>query len=224
MTRRAGAPAPARAHLIAIAVLVAGAVGATAAFLAHRSERLAGTNSISAQTWITPVNPGQRLCVRDLRVPRGSAGVQLRLLPAGAPVDVRAELRSASGVKRGAARLDHPAGEWLDFRLEPAAREEAATLCVVPDGPLGGVGGSIELTSERRPQAFLGGEPLPSRIAVYFLEPGEPTTASMLDDAARRASVFKPGFVGPWLFALLPLLVAALTVAALRRLVREAAR
>jgi hypothetical protein len=216
---------------VAATILVGGLLGGLLAF-SDRQVRLAGTNSVGPKDRVARLAPGQRLCVRDLRVPRGAGAVSLYLGTGGLPpARVDLTLDTTGGPVRTAARAVGPAGE-VAFPLPRDVWPGPARLCLRPRGglervlgtpsnPFIGVNYLPRLADVGlRPNATVDGRPVPDLVAVRFPERRPATRLARLDDAARRATVFKPGWVGTWTFGALLVLVPLLWAAGLATLWR----
>jgi hypothetical protein len=188
--------------------------------------RLAGTNSVGAKDRVAELEAGQRLCVRDLRLPAGARAVSLVLSArGGGPARVRLTLFAPARTVRSSATVS-TRGEAV-FPLPAGLRPGPARVCLRPEGALDQVLGTpsrpfVGVNYEPgladlpwRPNATIGSYPLPSLVAVRFREDRATTRLSRLDDAARRASVFRPGWVRPWTYALLLVAIPLLWVAGL---------
>lgn len=222
-----------RLHIVvAAAVVLAGGLVALLAF-GDRKPRFVGTNSVGPTARVASVAPGQALCVRDLRLPAGAASVSMVLAGRdGSGTRVDLALHSARTTVRTSTRV---AGRQLadaQFRIPPPRTAAPARLCLRPRGggivvagtrtnPLEGTNYAPQgATVGVEPNAALNGRPIPGLVTVRF-RAGEATTRlGALDEATRRASLFRPGWVGPWTFAALAALVPLLWAAGLAALWR----
>lgn len=193
-----------------------------------------GTNSVRARGAVVDVAPGQRACVPLLRIPAGTARVQMEVL-AGA---LRPPLEGTvlAGGRRHASRV--PAADVAGFskvefpipRRPDAPEATDGSVCLRNLAPPGGEGVAVGGTNGAtgiEPAPTLEGKPLDRQLAVWYLPPAgeERTVLAQLPDVMRRAALFRPGWVGAWtpwmlVFGLVPLL----GFAALRLLARAAAR
>ena len=184
--------------------------------LAIPEDRYTGTNSVGARSVVAQVKPGERLCVPQLRVPPDTGRVRVAAFWEGnRRPGFRAELRDG-GLRRAGrtppnvgaspvsgARVDIPVR-----RTGPRADDIDRTLCVTPEARPAAFGGMIGLQGDQR-SPTVNGKPIESRVSVWFLPPaGESRSAlGLLPDAFARAALFRPGFVGPWTYLLLLLVV-----------------
>ncbi len=202
------------------------------AYLLRGGERYTGTNSVGARSAVTDVQSGQRLCVGDFDLPNGTGRVQMALGWTGErrPA-LDAVLRVGQTVRRATVPgapipgTGSPAPLDIPFREVNTAGESApGRLCLVPTDGTFSVGGTSSVQADQDPPR-LDGKPLPARVALRFLGPkGDSSTLlSALPDAIRRAAVLRPGIVGPWLYAVIFLvLLPALALVALRLMATSA--
>jgi hypothetical protein len=195
------------------------------AYLLRGAERLTGTNSVGVRSAVTDVQPGQRLCVGDFDLPDGTGRVQMAIGWAGErrPA-LDAVLRAGQAVRR--TRVPAAEGEgprdpgWLDIpvrRLNTPGESAPGRLCLTPTGGTVVVGGTSSLQGDQEPPR-LDGKPLSARVALRFLPPEGDSSPllSALPDAIGRAAVLRPGIVGPWLYAVIFLvLLPAMALASL---------
>lgn len=200
-------------------------------YLARGEEHYTGTNSVGVRSLIADVPDGRRLCLPDLNVPSGTGRVQLAVRwPEPRRPALRATLETPDGIERasvpgailppaGPVGVDLPFGEVRSERDSVPAR-----LCVRPEGGLVTVAGTSGQLAGR-PPGTIDGDPLPGRVAVRYLPAsGDAGLLSLLDDAVRRAAVFRPAWVGPWTYAAVFLaLLPALGLVSLRLLATRAA-
>src|SRR6202030_4215358 len=114
------------------------------------------------------------------------------------------------------------------FAIAPRPNRPSATpasACLAAGGPVGW-GGTSLAAAPAMSRATVRGAPLRARIAVWYL-PRVGARKSYLSAAAailERSSLFRPSWVGPWLYVLLLLLVLpGLALAAVRLLALAAA-
>jgi len=193
--------------------LVAAAVGAVLLALLLQAllkprEYVTGSNSAAPVGAVAVVNGGQRLCVRDVRVPAGTGRVRFRLDTRTAPTPpLRLEVRALDG--GGSIHSTLPASPISGFRnvdipipTTTAAPFFTANVCLTP------VGGTVFAWGRpnflgNNVQPLLDGRPTPSgRVSLWFLGPPgvEKSIADQLPQIFRRAALFRPGFVGAWTY------------------------
>lgn len=214
----------------AVAAAVAAVFGALIAYhVLKPRDYFTGTNSISPRTAVAPLGPGGEACVRALDIPADTARIRLQ-------VDVhgrRATLAGRLGTERrdGApARVTVEPGLYqpVDFPVarRPGSPESVpGTFCVrVESGRRVDLRGMPGLQGDDVPPTA-DGRPIRSRLSVVFLpRAGDRLSlAARAPDLFRRAALFRPGIVGPWVYPLLVLLVLPLTLFAAVRLIATTA-
>ncbi len=194
-----------------------------AAYCLWPREYFTGTNSVEVLTYVAPAKAGQRLCVPGLRVPGGSERLRLQLISA---TTTRPALRLTLTGRGGAASSSLPPMSVganrvsdADFTVPSRLRGSAAEACVTAGGEVNWGGTPLPAPPPGGPT--MNGAPLPGQIAVWYL-PRAGAKSSYLSRASSildRAALFRPGFVGPWLYWLILLVVLpAAALAAVRLL------
>jgi hypothetical protein len=180
----------------------------TAYYCLRPRDYYTGTNSVEADTYIAETPPGAPMCVSELHVPAGTARVRLQLI-------------SRTGVRP-------PLKLSLHFAVPGLAAEHgerAASLCVTAADLVNWSGTPLPLPPTLG-AATVAGQPVSGRIAVWYLPPvrSQRSYLARIGKVFDRASLFRPGFVGPWLYVLiLFVLLPALALAAIRCLALAAA-
>jgi len=217
---RRGVPRRAYAAVIAGVFVVAAVL--VGQWLLRDSARLVGTNSVAPDSNLFIVKRGQTMCVRDLYVPARADDVRLFLTPpANATPTIAVALKTSAGYSARASRVVSVAG-YNDFTIPRTASGAPGILCAKAGGDVT-VSGYAGLQANGRPEAFVDHKPQSSRVSVWFIDTHKRSLLSLLPTAARRASVFRAGFVGGWTYLVLLLLLPALWWAGLRSLVRRRA-
>jgi Predicted membrane protein (DUF2142) len=199
-------------------------------------EYYTGTDSVEAYTYVVETPAGEPMCVPGLQIPAGTAAIRLQLI---SRTRLRPELEMA-------LRLGGPgAGRTIDASLGPVAvpenrisaavftiprlpahpSERPAALCVTA-GDLVNWGGTPLLSVPSPSPPSAGGHPIPARIAIWYLPPAGSQRSYIARAGAilRRASLFRPDAVGPWLYIVILLVVLpALALASVRCLALAAA-
>jgi hypothetical protein len=182
-----------------------------------------GTNSVRLRSYVAVLQPGQRLCIPGLEVPEGTGRVEI-VSTRGAHPAVAATLAAGrSRVAYGHLPAVADGADKIAVPIERRARTQTLTLCVRPRGGALAIGGMAGLQSDMAPNR-LDGKPFANRVGVWFRPPStEPKSLlARLPATWEHASRFRPGWVGPWTYAVLLLLVApALAYAGLRTLARS---
>jgi hypothetical protein len=221
-----------RVWIVGGAVLAAVAL-AIAWNLLKSADRYTGTNSVGVRSLVTDAPDGGRLCVGGFELPDHTGRVQLSVMWSG---DRRPALgyvlRAGAAVRSGrlpAAALPSPGAPLpLDLpvrELDPPGDAAPGRLCLTASGGTLALAGTAGIQPDQEPPR-LDGKPIAQRVALRFLRPEGDTTSllSELPDAVRRASLFRPAVAGPWLYAVIFLVVVpALWLVALRLLATRAA-
>ncbi len=183
-----------------------------------------GSDSVEVVTYVAPTPAGARVCVPGLQIPAGTARVQLQLV---SRTQERPELQmtlrlggrtltsSLPPVAVEASRISTPTFAIPELAAHPSYT--AATLCLTA-GDLVNWGGTPLSGAPPHPPT-LQGKPFPAQLAVWYLPPAgaESSYVARAGAILGRASLFRPGAVGPWLYWLILLLVLpALALASIR--------
>jgi hypothetical protein len=185
-------------------------------YLAWPRDYYTGTNSVEAFSYITNTVPGEPVCVPGLQIPAGTGRIRLQVI-------ARTRLRPALHM---ALTLD-ASRRIIDSRLGPvnvpanrisavvfavpellASRaEQPASICLTAAGIVSW-GGTPLARIPRGAPATAGGRRLAGRIAVWYLPlRGQRSYLGRASAILRRASLFRPGIVEPWLFVTILLVV-----------------
>ena len=186
-----------------------------------------GTNSVRTRAPAIDVPKGKTLCIPDLAIPAGTGRIELEYLGPAPRPRLDATLRIGSTLQWASVPGSPTVGK---FTFAFAGQDDSPAsvggrLCVTPRDGHGFFGGVPGLQGDGVP-VTLAGQDVATRVAVWYRPPaGERTTLlALLPDLARRAALFRPGWVGPWTYwLLLCLITPAIGYAALRLLARAAA-
>lgn len=184
-----------------------------------------GSNSVAARDYVAPAPADQPLCVDRIRVPEGTGRVQFGIdsqavpRPAlegtltfadGSRTRMRSPASSETGFHRVDLALDRPIRptDGKDYRL--------TDICLHPVKGQVFVWGRTQLGFADKPIRVGRKQSYPNRVALWFL-PAHDEQRSILRQLPaifERASLFRPGPVGPWtfwllMFGVMPLLVYA---------------
>ena len=194
-----------------------------------------GTDNAEVYTYIVETPVGEPVCVPGLSIPAGTGQLRLQLI---SRTRVRPALRlaltlvGASGntIDRELAPVTVPASRisTATFSIptqpaRPAVRQ--ASLCLTAADVVNWGGTPLPAPPNPYPPT-LGGRPLPGRIAVWYLPPAgaQRSYLARAGEILRRASLFRPDPVGPWLYVLILLgALPALALASVRCLALAAA-
>jgi hypothetical protein len=185
--------------------------------LLSSDNRLTWSNGVPENQFVHDLTPASGpVCVGGQVVPRGTGVAEFLTGTYGSPgpetkltiTDDNGEVVVRSNL-RGFANDERPR-----FKFAAVDRDlVGATTCLSVSGgrlAIAGVGGAGASANQ---QLTIDGEPRDEDIHVQYRE-AEPTTlASKLGVIARRASLFRPGWVGEWTFFLLiPLALLAIGI------------
>ncbi len=172
-----------------------------------------GTNSVELYTYVAETPAGEPLCVPDLEIPAETARIQLQLI---SRTTVRPAMSMSLTLQGPSSRVIHTSLKPTDvaashisvadfpvptFASRPA--ETHARLCVTAKDLVNWGGTPLPTAPAQPPTA--GGHPLAGRVAIWYL----PSAGRHLSYLARlgrilkRASLFRPDGVGPWLYYLI---------------------
>jgi hypothetical protein len=183
-----------------------------------------GSDSVEVVTYVAPTPAGARVCVPGLQVPGGTARVQLQLI---SRTQERPELHmtlrlgartltsSLPPAAVEASRISAPAFTIPELPAHPSYT--AATLCLTA-GDLVNWGGT-PLSADPAQPPTMQGKPFPAQLAIWYLPRAgaESSYVARAGAILSRASLFRPGAVGPWLYWLILLVVLpALALASIR--------
>ncbi len=183
-----------------------------------------GSDNVEVYTYVAQTPAGARVCVPDLQIPAGTARLRLQLIS-------RTRERPALHLtlREGPSTLSSVLGptavaadriSTAVFSLPQLATRPAygsASVCLTA-GDVVNWGGTPLLQAPPQPPTIQG-SPLSARIALWYLPPAGARSSYLARAGAilRRASLFRAGIVGPWLYVLLLLgVLPALAVASIR--------
>jgi hypothetical protein len=183
-----------------------------------------GTDSVEAYTYVVATPAGERVCVPGLSIPGGTARVRTQLISRTSERPaLRMTLREGTTTFSGALAPVRVAADRISaatFTLPGLAAHPAsgsATVCLTAADLVNWGGTPLPVIPPTPPT--LQGHPFPARIALWYLPPAG-ARASYLARAGtilRRASLFRAGVVGPWLYVVLLLgVLPALALASIR--------
>lgn len=176
-------------------------------------EHFLGSNSVAARDYVVGVPAGQRMCVRDIRVPAGTQRIRWGIDTQNAPripVDMTVRVHGGPTLTGAIVRSEttgfHKVDIPMDAPVPGGAPFRFADLCLAPKGPSGQifVWGRTQPDITSKP-IELGKQRIPNRVALWFLPLAHEKRSilSQLPQLFSRASLFRPGFYGPWLFWLI---------------------
>lgn len=187
-----------------------------------------GTNSVETYTYIAESPAGAQLCVPGLEIPAHTRRLQLQVVsrttlrPAMRLV-LRSEGPLARAIESRIAAVPVPLSRASDAifaipKLAIAGGEQPASICITASDRVNW-GGTPLPAAPPRAAPTLDGRPVAGRISVWYL-PAAGSRQSYLSRTGaifHRAALFRPGFIGPWLYVLIVFVVLpALALASLR--------
>jgi hypothetical protein len=209
-------------------------IGLLAFYCLRPHDYYTGTNNVEIYTYVVQTPIGQPVCVGGLQIPAETGRIRLGLISLGG---VRPTLRMSlryEGTRRPirsvippvAVPANHISAADFTIPVAPAhPSQRAASLCLRAADVVNWGGTPLPRVPSSDPPTA-GGRPLLGRIAVWYL-PRAGAKRSYLAEAGKildRASLFRTGFVGPWLYVLILLVVLpALALASVRCLAVAAA-
>jgi hypothetical protein len=209
----------------AVAVALAVLIGLGLLAKAATGEREVYTLGVPSFTVAAKIKPGERTCQEPIELPVEANAVVFPVATdarPGQPLDVT--VRTASGRVLGAGSVGAgyldgtPQTAELDRVVGPASH---IAVCIRNDGaePMF-IYGSENVTSSG---TITAGAPGGIDLDLRFLRADPPTFAASLPDVFERAALFRPAWVGAWVYwALLALLVLAAPVLLALALARAA--
>lgn len=200
----------ARGWPLLLAIAVAGLVGLTVAAIVDRRD-LAFSPGVPVTRVAAVLDGGETVCQRRIRAVEPFTAIELvpRWLSASGPaLTLRVSgHRSGQQLARGAVGGGYPDNRALRIPTGTVRAQGRIDVCVTNRGPgrVGIEGGEAESATGSRMYVD-GWLNQASALALRFL--GEPrSVASQLPVVFERAALFRPGWVGPWTFWALALLV-----------------
>jgi hypothetical protein len=194
-----------------------------------------GTNSVEPVSYVAEAQPGEPVCVPGLRIPAGTARIQLQLI---SQTRARPALSMALTLTDGRRTVEGRLGPMqvggnristAVFAAPGLARvpsEAPASLCLRSAGVVNW-GGTPLPAPPSTSAPSVAGHPVAGRVAVWYL-PRTGSQRSYLASASEilnRASLFRPGLVGPWLYVvILALVLPLLALASVRCLALASAQ
>jgi 4-amino-4-deoxy-L-arabinose transferase-like glycosyltransferase len=167
-----------------------------------------GTDSVNAWTVSPPIASGQSACAGALNIPAGTARIQL-VIVSGQPIRPELQMTLRVGGRSYVSSVEStpaPTGisRRVSFPVPPRIAGPVsmpASVCVRAVGGTFAVGGT-PTTQSIQPPFQIGGKSTLLRLAVWYLPRIGSTRsyAGELETMFDRAAVLAPGFVAPWLF------------------------
>jgi len=193
----------------AIALLATAALGLLALMgVAALDKRdLAFTIGVVPTTPAAKLRPGQTVCQTNITVPTAFTRVRVRAGSPGGPgqplaIGVR-RFPSNRSLTSGRLAGGYPYATELSARVGRVAAGQRISVCLTNAGQRREEVWGNSSVASLPTQAWLGRRVLPTDVTLVFLTDGSRSMLSQLPDVFDRASVFRPGWVGPWVYWLL---------------------
>jgi hypothetical protein len=210
-------PLGARALGVAIGLPVLAFVILVGGWLVRTHTHYAGSNTVAARDTLPALLPGHRLCATGLTLPAQANAIRLLLL-SGPGRPATATMRLSAGGRSQTSRAVIGSKRFGGtFRIAAPGRDVPARACLTVTQR---VAESGSLSANQGGEALLDGKPI-GQLNVAYLRLPPRTLISTLPDGARRASLFRAGFVGPWTYLVLALVIAAAWVVGVRFVARS---
>lgn len=194
-----------------------------------------GTNSVEALGYVAEAQPGEPACVGGLRIPAGTARIQLQLI---SQTRARPALQMALTLTNGRRTVEGRLGPtqvgvnrvstavFAAPGLASVPSEAPASLCLRSAGEVNW-GGTPLPAPPSTGAPSVAGHPVAGRVAVWYLPPAgsQRSYLSRASQILNRASLFRPRLVGPWLYVvILALVLPLLALASVRCLALASAQ
>jgi 4-amino-4-deoxy-L-arabinose transferase-like glycosyltransferase len=173
-----------------------------------------GSDSVEVVTYVAPTPAGAKVCVPGLELPAGTARVRLQMIsrtqerPAlhmTLSMGTHTLTSSLPPVAVEPSRISAPVFSIPELPTHPAYT--AATLCITAADLVNW--GGTPLTTPPPQGPTLRGQAFPARLAIWYMPPAGRKRSYLARAGAilDRAALFRPGAVGPWLYAVILLIV-----------------
>jgi hypothetical protein len=213
-----------------VTLLVVGVLGLAglAATAASDDRELAFTIGVVPTIPAATLDPGDTVCQSPISVSESFTRVGLRTgAPRGLGQPLALSVRAADGdrvLAEGRIVGGFPDRADLTTAVGPVASGQRVAVCVRNSGsrPANVYGNAAAAAPPS--EAKLDGRTLDTDLAIVFLKTDGRSMLAELPDVFDRASVFKPGWVGPWTFWALSALVLLGVPLLLARALSESAR
>ena len=192
-----------------------------------------GSNSVAARTSIAEIKPGERICSRGVQLPAGTGRVRYQIDTVNArrgTLSVKARLRGGEVLRGTLPGTKGPAGFApvdipLDRTVPGGADFQTADICLksAHGSPSMFLWGQQQLDLTTKP-LLVGKNAVLARPALWYLPLAheQRSIVRQFPQIFERASLFRPGFQGPWVFWLLMLAGMPLLIYAAIRLIATA--
>ena len=210
-----------RAQLLAALAVAAVFVLAAAVVVTRNGTRLAGTNGVPNLQWAVDLKPGQTACQTTVLLSKGSAGARVfvgtfgRL---GPRLLVTVAKPSGEILRRGTLSPGYADARWQVVPFSPIETSSRGdTLCISSAGGRIALAGVRDPNVDNRSLLLVSGKQQPADLSLQLVRSGRQSLLGLVPTIFHRAALFRPGWVGPWtyylLFVLLLLTVGAAVAA-----------
>ena len=165
---------------------------------------LAFTLGVNPAQVAGPLNPGQEVCQAPIDVPDEFSKVQMKVGTLGRPgqplaVTVR-EFPGGATLARGTLPGGYADNQNQTVALQSVSGGRRVSVCVRDAGrrPVALYGGAG--AAARTSAARIGARNLGTDLTLVFKRDEDSSVLSLLPEMFERASLFHPGWAGPWLF------------------------
>jgi hypothetical protein len=203
-----------RAGVIVLLAVACAGLAALALLAATDKRDLAFTIGVAPTIPAASLAPGATVCQSPISVAESFTRVRVRagaLRGRGQPLDLTVRSAESRRVLAG-GRIAAGYADRTDqaTRTGPVAAGQRIAVCVRNAGLrkailYGNTAGAAPPSGARRPNR----RALTTDVAVVFLKDDRRSMLAALPDVFERASVFRPGWVGPWTFWVLAVLALA---------------
>jgi hypothetical protein len=196
-------PSAAKGGIVALAILVVGAVAALFVVALTDDRELAFTLGVQPSQTAVVVAPGERACQRPIDTSAAARQVSFKTGTFRRPGPALAvEARSAGGEP---ARGTVPAGygdlTWQTVALDrPVPEGRRIELCIANRGERAVALFGAPAQAARTSSAYEGGRELPTDIALVFERGSGRSALALIPTIFERAALWHPGWAGEWLF------------------------
>jgi hypothetical protein len=183
--------------------------------LSREQVRLAGTNSVRPDAYVAPLEPGHPVCQRNVLLEKASAGLRVIVGTYHRPGPKLTLQASAPDVRVRSTAVGYADGSFATFLFPPLERAvRFESICFTVSGQPATLAGEPSPNGDPSSSVHSRGKPLPVDVVIQTVRAHKQSLADLAPVVFHRASLFRPGWVGPWTYWVLLLVVALLVIAA----------
>jgi hypothetical protein len=172
------------------------------------------------------LRPGAQVCQTNVIVPTSFTRVRIKAgSPGGPGQPLEVQVRDESNARIAGGRIPggYPYTTEQSARVGEVAAGRRVAVCVVNAGTRRvQIFGNTDVASLPT-SAYVGGKLLKTDVTLVYLRDHDRSMLSWLPDVFDRAAVFRPGWVGPWVYWLLTALAVVGVPALLARALADCA-